>query len=588
MKSLILLLVSSLAFAAPERVLEGQKLKNGDVVFTLPAADGTADQCLKTDGVGVWSFADCGGGGGGFDPSNITQNLGFNTGGTAIIKTIDEDTPKSLTVTTGYSNSQASPSGTLTLSTAQAGASSGSGGINVISGPGADLASGAVVVKSGPNSRTTGGVSLGSGDSSGTSQAHTGDVSVFSGSKGDENGHTGKVSIYSGSAASMSGTQSGDVELRTGTAGSRGKIIMKDGTEGTAGHVWTSTGTDGEGAWAAPSGGSGSPGGSDNYVQINKSGSFVGTQMLQVSENDSDGILNGGAPGVKVFNIGTNGGANFTHTRLQLENNDSSVAWQWVAGSTQFGGGNADGWLSLILANTGHAFDVDKSLRLLISEDSSAYNNTTPNSKIDFLGAMTWRGIGEPAVSPSGTGVMYYDTTTNKFRISQNGGAYVDLYSGGAIANNSYLQWRNQANDTDLNIMRVNTSDETEIYGDKIIMGGNVQLNSNVLVAGNAPSPAPNPGGGTGATCTVATGSTNVAGVINFTAGTTPGGSLVCTMTYDGPQYPNGSFCTVTPYNEAAAGTTVFAQGTTSDLQIFMPVPVDGTLYQFNYSCMGR
>jgi hypothetical protein len=41
-------------------------------------------------------------------------------------------------------------------------------------------------------------------------------------------------------------------------------------------------------------------------------------------------------------------------------------------------------------------------------------------------------GISAPAVSPSGKGRIYFDTAAGKFKVSENGGAYVDLVGGGA------------------------------------------------------------------------------------------------------------------------------------------------------------
>lgn len=52
---------------------------------------------------------------------------------------------------------------------------------------------------------------------------------------------------------------------------------------------------------------------------------------------------------------------------------------------------------------------------------------TTPTSRLDFQGAMTVRGAAAPALSAGGQGRIYFDSTSNKFQVSQNGGAYQDL-----------------------------------------------------------------------------------------------------------------------------------------------------------------
>jgi hypothetical protein len=59
---------------------------------------------------------------------------------------------------------------------------------------------------------------------------------------------------------------------------------------------------------------------------------------------------------------------------------------------------------------------------------------TAPGSILDVAGAVTQRGIAAPAVSPAGQGRIYYDSATNKFRVSQNGAAYADLLTTGGLA----------------------------------------------------------------------------------------------------------------------------------------------------------
>ncbi len=55
----------------------------------------------------------------------------------------------------------------------------------------------------------------------------------------------------------------------------------------------------------------------------------------------------------------------------------------------------------------------------------------TPTSRLDIDGALTVRGIAAPAASPANQGRIYYDTADNKFKVSQNGGSYVDLVGSG-------------------------------------------------------------------------------------------------------------------------------------------------------------
>ncbi len=54
---------------------------------------------------------------------------------------------------------------------------------------------------------------------------------------------------------------------------------------------------------------------------------------------------------------------------------------------------------------------------------------TSPNTTLDITGAISARAISAPAVAPASQGRIYYDSTTDKFKVSENGGAYADLVS---------------------------------------------------------------------------------------------------------------------------------------------------------------
>jgi hypothetical protein len=60
---------------------------------------------------------------------------------------------------------------------------------------------------------------------------------------------------------------------------------------------------------------------------------------------------------------------------------------------------------------------------------------TAPNTALDVNGAFSQRGMVAPAVSVAGEGRIYFDSTANKFKVSQNNGTYSDLVTaGGGIA----------------------------------------------------------------------------------------------------------------------------------------------------------
>jgi hypothetical protein len=70
----------------------------------------------------------------------------------------------------------------------------------------------------------------------------------------------------------------------------------------------------------------------------------------------------------------------------------------------------------------------------IINTGSVGIGISIPSSALDISGAMTAEGMSSaPSVSPSNTGRIYYDFSANKFKVSQNGAAYVDLVASGGI-----------------------------------------------------------------------------------------------------------------------------------------------------------
>ncbi|MDD4976073.1 MAG: hypothetical protein PHY93_17085, partial [Bacteriovorax sp.] len=57
---------------------------------------------------------------------------------------------------------------------------------------------------------------------------------------------------------------------------------------------------------------------------------------------------------------------------------------------------------------------------------------TAPNTILDINGAFSQRGMAAPATSVAGQGRIYFDSTSNTFKVSQNNGAYTDLVGAAA------------------------------------------------------------------------------------------------------------------------------------------------------------
>lgn len=150
------------------------------VTYTLPNADGTSGQVLSTDGAGALSWASAGGGGANQSLSNLTsptainQDLIFDIGANAVIRTKDDSGPTyNLEIRTG--NSSGDVPGNLTIE-------AGSGGTN----------------------SNTGSVSIGAQDATGT-------------------GNGGGVSLYTAGSA---GGNAGDLEFYAAEGSVNGKFLF--------------------------------------------------------------------------------------------------------------------------------------------------------------------------------------------------------------------------------------------------------------------------------------------------------------------------------------------------------------------------
>jgi trimeric autotransporter adhesin len=112
-----------------------------------------------------------------------------------------------------------------------------------------------------------------------------------------------------------------------------------------------------------------------------------------------------------VFATTTNG----TTLRLVrgLIGNDGSIALGGSINKTTFAGA------SMVISSAGNV----------------GIGTTSPNTQLDITGAFSQRGMAAPAVSVAGQGRIYFDSTANKFKVSENNGAYADLVGSGSADN---------------------------------------------------------------------------------------------------------------------------------------------------------
>ncbi len=92
-----------------------------------------------------------------------------------------------------------------------------------------------------------------------------------------------------------------------------------------------------------------------------------------------------------------------------------------------------DGYVSASAAIAGTKISPDFGSQNIISTGNLEVSAATLSEKITF------EDIAAPAVSGTGEGVIYFDSTANKFRVSENGGAYIDLVAASSLPIIQYI-----------------------------------------------------------------------------------------------------------------------------------------------------
>jgi hypothetical protein len=217
-------------------------------------------------------------------------------------------------------------------------------------------------------------------------------------------------SVTASAPLSSSGGQNPNISLTGIVPAANGGTGLA--TSGALGNVLTSNGA---GGWVSSAASSTSPGAPLNSVQFNNGGAFGGSAGL--TWNGSTLAVDGA---VDRATAGT----------LTVGGTTANAITIGKAGVTT----NFLGPVSLVGDVTtvgGTQFTTDAQFDGSVTFGNAATDNVSFVGQIDT--AITQEGIAAPAVSPASTGRIYFDSGTNKFRASQNGGAYVDLITGGTI-----------------------------------------------------------------------------------------------------------------------------------------------------------
>jgi trimeric autotransporter adhesin len=102
-----------------------------------------------------------------------------------------------------------------------------------------------------------------------------------------------------------------------------------------------------------------------------------------------------------------------------------------TAGKESTSSGDYSGYM--YFSTTNAAGSATEKLRVSGS-GNVGIGTASPNTQLDITGAFSQRGMAAPAVSVAGQGRIYFDSTANKFKVSENNGAYADLVGGGGGA----------------------------------------------------------------------------------------------------------------------------------------------------------
>ncbi|MFN9067906.1 MAG: hypothetical protein ACK5V3_11805, partial [Bdellovibrionales bacterium] len=201
------------------------------------------------------------------------------------------------------------------------------------------------------------------------------------------------------------------------------------GDDGAPGQVLT---TDGSGnlSWVLPAAGAAAAGAS-GQIQYNNAGGFAATSNLTWDFTNSRLGIRTATPLIPLDV--RNGNFKTTTAAPSFIGQFGSIDVAPLA--IRFGfRGNATA------ANRYGAIEVDDEgtkRPLVLQPNSTGFvgigttDARPPTSTLDVFGAMTLRGVASPGTAPSSQGRIYFDSTANKFKVSENGSAFIDLVGAG-------------------------------------------------------------------------------------------------------------------------------------------------------------
>jgi len=99
------------------------------------------------------------------------------------------------------------------------------------------------------------------------------------------------------------------------------------------------------------------------------------------------------------------------------------------------------------------------------------------NGGAAFRSSTTWTGMAAPTASAAGNGGIYFDSTVGKFKVSENGGGYVNLVGAGSSAGG----WTESAP----NVSLANPTDNVVVQSTLTVQGNAFSVGGSTLVVAN-------------------------------------------------------------------------------------------------------
>jgi hypothetical protein len=283
-------------------------------------------------------------------PNQTINSSGGGGGGSGTVTSV------SVLTANGFAGTVANPTTTpaITITTGVSGLLKGNGTAVSAASSGTDYAPGTSALATGilKSTTSTGVLSIAvAGDFPTLNQNTTGTAANVSGIVAIANGGTGQTTASAAFNALSPITTTGDIIIGNGT-NSATRLGIGSNT-----YVLTSNGT--TATWAAPTGGSGTPGGSNTQIQFNNSGAFggsanfiwdgsnvqVGSQgAVRFADSDSSNYVAFRAPATVASNV-TWTLPSIDGTSAQVLSTNGAGTLSWVTQSGGGGGGspNLDG-----------------------------------------------------------------------------------------------------------------------------------------------------------------------------------------------------------------------------------------------------